>query len=64
VRHFLCDSTLNRMTTARKGQREGGQLAYLVVLPGVGSKAIVDHFRLRWVQGDGGESPAQQVKFY
>jgi hypothetical protein len=27
----------------------------LVVLPDVGTKAIVNHFRLRWVQGDGEE---------
>jgi hypothetical protein len=59
-----CGSTLNRMTTARKGQREGGQWSYLVVLPGVESKATVDHTRLVRLQARGeGESGAYNEHF-
>src|SRR5918992_5095837 len=52
------------MPNARKGKGREWHLAYPWVLPGVGSKATVDHFRLRWVQACGeGESGAYNEQF-
>ena len=60
VQHVLCGSTLIADEKSQEGSKGGnGFFHVLGILPAVGSKAIVDHTRLRWVQAYGeGESGA------
>jgi hypothetical protein len=57
--YFWCGSTLIAHDKGQEGSKGGNGICHVRwVLPGVGSKAILNHTRLRWVQarGEGGQA--------